>query len=177
MKLTQAACLLLIDEPAGLCRTLQASRGRRSLPQSISSEYSDTVLLKLRVVTQTKGSPAPEGVLSSSSESRNTLLCTGTLREPTTCSVFRSEDVWTAGRTVVRFGSDVHVPLRLICNLVLTFGTQRSNNSEVVSAPIINSQNPVGDEYVFEEERQKQVLSLNLCLKKSVLWRQLIYSF
>lgn len=174
MKLTQAACLLLIDEPAGLCRTLQASRGRRSLPQSISSEYSDTVLLKLRVVTQTKGSPAPEGVLSSSSESRNTLLCTGTLREPTTCSVFRSEDVWTAG---LWFGSDVHVPLRLICNLVLTFGTQRSNNPEVVSAPIINSQNPAGDEYVFEEERQKQVLSLNLCLKKSVLWRQLIYSF
>lgn len=174
MKLTQAACLLLTDEPAGLCRTLQASRGRRSLPQSISSEYSDTVLLKLRVVTQTKCSPAPEGVLSSSSESRNTLLCTGTLREPTTCSVFRSEDVWTAG---LWFGSDVHVPLRLICNLVLTFGTQRSNNSEVVSAPIINSQNPVGDEYVFEEERQKQVLSLNLCLKKSVLWRQLIYSF
>lgn len=174
MKLTQAACLLLIDEPAGLCRTLQASRGRRSLPQSISSEYSDTVLLKLRVVTQTKGSPAPEGVLSSSSESRNTLLCTGTLREPTTCSVFRSEDVWTAG---LWFGSDVHVPLRLICNLVLTFGTQRSNNSEVVSAPIINSQNPAGDEYVFEEERQKQVLSLNLCLKKSVLWRQLIHSF
>lgn len=174
MKLTQAACLLLIDEPAGLCRPLQASRGRRSLPQSISSEYSDTVLLKLRVVTQTKCSPAPEGVLSSSSESRNTLLCTGTLREPTTCSVFRSEDVWTTG---LWFGSDVHVPLRLICNLVLTFGTQRSNNSEVVSAPIINSQNPVGDEYVFEEERQKQVLSLNLCLKKSVLWRQLIYSF
>lgn len=174
MKLTQAACLLLIDEPAGLCRTLQASRGRRSLPQSISSEYSDTVLLKLRVVTQTKCSPAPEGVLSSSSESRNTLLCTGTLREPTTCAVFRSEDVWTAG---LWFGSDVHVPLRLICNLVLTFGTQRSNNPEVVSAPIINSQNPVGDEYVFEEERQKQVLSLNLCLKKSVLWRQLIYSF
>lgn len=174
MKLTQAACLLLTDEPAGLCRTLQASGGRRSLPQSISSEYSDTVLLKLRVVTQTKGSPAPEGVLSSSSESRNTLLCTGTLREPTTCSVFRSEDVWTAG---LWFGSDVHVPLRLICNLVLTFGTQRSNNPEVVSAPIINSQNPVGDEYVFEEERQKQVLSLNLCLKKSVLWRQLIHSF
>lgn len=80
-------------------------------------------------------------------------------------------------RTVVWFGSDVHVPLRLICNLVLTFGTQRRNNSEVVSAPIINSQNPAGDEYVFEEERQKQVLSLNLCLKKSVLWRQLIYSF
>lgn len=132
------------------------------------------MLLKLRVVTQTKGSPAPEGVLSSSSESRNTLLCTGTLREPTTCSVFRSEDVWTAG---LWFGSDVHVPLRLICNLVLTFGTQRSNNSEVVSAPIINSQNPAGDEYVFEEERQKQVLSLNLCLKKSVLWRQLIHSF
>lgn len=174
MKLTQAACLLLTDEPAGLCRTLQASRGRRSLPQSISSEYSDTVLLKLRVVTQTKCSPAPEGVLSSSSESRNTLLCTGTLREPTTCSVFRSEDVWTAG---LWFGSDVHVPLRLTCNLVLTFGTQRSNNPEVVSAPIINSQNPVGDEYVFEEERQKQVLSLNLCLKKSVLWRQLIHSF
>lgn len=160
-----------LQDSAGLCRP---RGGHRSLPQSISSEYSDTVLLKLRVVTQTKGSPAPEGVLSSSSESRNTLLCTGTLREPTTCSVFRSEDVWTAG---LWFGSDVHVPLRLICNLVLTFGTQRSNNSEVVSAPIINSQNPAGDEYVFEEERQKQVLSLNLCLKKSVLWRQLIYSF
>ena len=62
--------------------------------------------------------------------------------------MFRSEDVWTTGRTVGRFGSDVDVPLRLICNLVLMFGTQRRNDSKVVSAPI----NPQS--------------VMNMCLKK-----------
>ena len=47
-----------------------------------------------------------------------------------------------------RFGSDVDVPLRLICNLVLMFGTQRRNDSKVVSGPI----NPQS--------------VMNMCLKK-----------